>query len=512
MTEFGGDLYSVAQIRQIEKRAIELENTTAEHLMISAAKFCLHSLQEKWPDETKLTLYCGTGNNGGDGLYFALLAQEAGYQVEVVMLAPSKTEGEPKHLSAIRLKLRQAGIEPIIFSSSFIPSGKILVDALFGIGLHGALKPEYREVIEHINFYGKQTNAKVLAVDIPSGLDADTGSVTDIAIKADMTVSFIAYKPGLLTGIGPAYCGDIVISKLGLSDAVFQDIQPFCKQITSQTIQAHLPVRGKTAHKNDFGHVVVIGGGELHLAGAGLLSALAALKIGAGLVSLVVPSKSYMRISHAPAELMCYAIDNFNQETAGFLANADVIVIGPGLGQNAWSKQALTYVLMLNKQVVYDADALNLIAKDDLGASMFLTDENKSIFTPHPGEAARLLNTSSDKLQQDRFHACQSLATQYRATAVLKGAGSLIYNQTHQFSMCAVSEPALATAGTGDVLTGIIAGLWAQGLHTHDAASCGVGLHAFLAQGQSKKMGHRGFMASDIIEALSHAESLGVNA
>ena len=512
MTELGGDLFSIAQIRQIEKRAIELENKTTEHLMISAAKFCLNSLQEKWPDEKNLTLYCGTGNNGGDGLYFGLLAKEAGYQVEVVMLAPSKTEGEPKHLSAIRLKLRQAGIEPIIFTSHFIPSGKILVDALLGIGLKGTLKTEYHEVIEHINFYRQQKNIKVLAVDIPSGLDADTGSVADIAVKADMTVTFIGYKPGLLTAAGPEYCGDIVISKLALPDEIFQDIQPFCKKITPQTVQSHLPVRSKTAHKNDSGHVVVIGGGELHLAGAGLLSALAALKIGAGLVSLVVPSKSYMRISHAPAELMCYAIDNFNQETAGFLANASVIVIGPGLGQNAWSKQALTYVLMLNKQVVYDADALNLIAKEDLGASMFLNDENKSIFTPHPGEAARLLNTSSEALQLDRFKACQTISTQYHATVVLKGAGSLIYNQSHLFSMCTTSEPALATAGTGDVLTGIISGLWAQGLHTHDAASCGVWLHAFLAQLQSKKMGHRGFVASDIIYALSHAPSLGVSA
>lgn len=502
MTELGGDLYSIAQIRQIEKNAIELENKTTEQLMISAAKFCLTSLQQKWPNEKSLTLYCGIGNNGGDGLYLGLFAKEAGYQVEVVMLAPSKTEGEPKHLSGIRLKLRQVGIEPIIFTSDFIPRGTILVDAILGIGLHGALKPEYREVINNLNVYRQQKNTKVLAVDIPSGLDADTGSVTAVAVKADLTVTFIGYKAGLSTGVGPDYCGDIVMSKLALPDTAFQDIQPFCKEITSQAVQSHLPVRGKTAHKNDFGHVVVIGGGELHLAGAGLLSALAALRMGAGLVSLVVPSKSYMRISHAPAELMCYAIDNFNQETAGFLANATVIVIGPGLGQNAWSKQALTYVLMLNKQVIYDADALNLIAKDDLGASMFLSDENKNIFTPHPGEAARLLNTTSEMLQRDRFNACQKISTQHHATVVLKGAGSLIYNQTHQFSMCTTSEPALATAGTGDVLTGIIAGLWAQGLHAHDAARCGVWLHAFLAHQQSEKMGHRGFVASDIISAL----------
>lgn len=512
MTELGEDLYSIAQIRQIEKRAVELENKTTEQLMIDAAKFCLSTLQEKWPDQKTLTLYCGLGNNGGDGLHLSLLAKQAGYQVEVVMLSPNQTEGDPKHLSVIRLNLRQAGIEPIIFASDFIPSGNILVDALLGIGLHGKLKSEYHEVIEHINFYRQQKNIKVLAVDVPSGLDADTGSVADVAVKADMTATFIGYKPGLLTGLGPDYSGDIVIDKLSLADEIFQDIQPFCKKITLQTVQAYLPIRSKTAHKNDFGHVVVIGGGELHLAGAGLLSALAALKIGAGLVSLVVPSKSYMRISHAPAELMCYAIDNFNQETAGFLATASVIVIGPGLGQNAWSKQALTYVLMLNKQVVYDADALNLIAKDDLGASMFLNDENKSIFTPHPGEAARLLNTSSDALQHDRFNACQAISAQYHATVVLKGAGSLIYNQKNQFSMCAVSEPALATAGTGDVLTGVIAGLWSQGLHTHDAASYGAGLHAFLAQHQSKKMGYRGFVASDIINALADMSFLGDSA
>lgn len=275
-----------------------------------------------------------------------------------------------------------------------------------------------------------------------------------------------------------------------------------CEEITPEWFSANLPVRPKTAHKKDFGHVVVIGGGELPFAGAVVLSAMAALKAGAGLVSLIVPSKSYIRISHAPSELMCYAIDNFNLDTAGFLNQTDVIVIGPGLGQNGWSKQALTYILTLNKKVVFDADALNLLAKDDLGVSMFLTDFNKSIFTPHPGEAARLLNLNTADIQLDRFEACQKIATQYRATVVLKGAGSLIYNQAHQFRLCTAENPALATAGSGDVLTGMIASLWAQGLNPHDAASGGVWLHAFLAEEQGKKIGLRGLVASDIVQAI----------
>lgn len=265
------------------------------------------------------------------------------------------------------------------------------------------------------------------------------------------------------------------------------------KNITLDNIKTLLPTRDKMAHKGDAGHVVVIGGGELQYAGAGLLAAMAALNMGAGLVSLVVPSKSYMRISHAPAELMCYAIDNFNLDTAGFLSKADAIVIGPGLGQNAWSKQALTYVLMLQQTVLYDADALNLIAKDDLGASMFLTKESNNIFTPHPGEAARLLNTTIEAIQSDREAACKKIAEQFHVTVVLKGAGSLVYNQENGFSLCDVANPALATAGSGDVLAGIIASLWAQGLQAYEAATCGVGLHASFAEGKKK------LLASDLV-------------
>jgi hydroxyethylthiazole kinase-like uncharacterized protein yjeF len=268
-------------------------------------------------------------------------------------------------------------------------------------------------------------------------------------------------------------------------------------KITLENVKTHLPIRDKTAHKGDAGHVVVIGGGELHLAGGALLTAMAALNTGAGLVSLVVPSKSYIRISHAPLELMCYAIDAFNLDTAGFLSKADVIVIGPGLGQNAWSKQALTYVLTLNQAVLYDADALNLIAKDDLGASMFLTKESKSIFTPHPGEAARLLNTTIADVQSDREGACKKIAALHHTTVVLKGAESLVYNQANDFSLCDVANPALATAGSGDVLAGMIASFWAQGLDAYEAATCGVGLHASFADGKKK------LVASDLVRAAA---------
>jgi hydroxyethylthiazole kinase-like uncharacterized protein yjeF len=500
-------IYSVEQIRALENRAIEQAKIAPEELMISAAKFCLTTLQQKWPSEKTLTIYCGTGNNGGDGLYLGLFAKEAGYQVEIVLLPPNTAETEQKYLSTIRLKLRQVGIEPVVYTSGFEPSGKILVDALLGIGLKGLLKPKYQEIITHINYYHHDKKVKVFSVDIPSGLDANTGGIADIAVKADITATFIGYKPGLLTSFGPEFSGEIFADKLTIPDAVFSDTQAYCQEITHDKFKASLPPRSKIAHKKDFGHVVVIAGGELQFAGAGVLSATAALKTGAGLVSLIVPSKSYVRISQAPMELMCYAIDNFNLDTAGFLAKADVIVMGPGLGQNAWSKQALTYVLTLNKQVIYDADALNLIAKDDLGVSMFLSDPNKSLFTPHPGEASRLLNTTIESVQLDRFDACKKISNQYHATVVLKGAGSLIYNQADQFALCTAANPALATAGTGDVLTGMIASLWAQGMSVHDAASGGVWLHAFLAEQQSQKIGQRGFVASDMV----HAIPFGIN-
>jgi NAD(P)H-hydrate epimerase len=307
------------------------------------------------------------------------------------------------------------------------------------------------------------------------------------AVKADCTVSFIGLKQGLFTGNAANYCGEVNYASLAVPETIFQLISPSA----SRVVKKSLPIRDRCSHKGDYGHVLIVGG-DFGYSGAVKMSGEAALRVGAGLVSIATRKEHAGLLNMNRPELMCHGVEAVEQLLA-LIAKASVIVIGPGLGQSAWAKELFVATIKAQKPLIIDADALNLLAQASI------TNANW-ILTPHPGEAARLLNCSTVDIQQDRFASVSALQNKYKGIVILKGSGTLIASENE----CAVSttgNPGMASGGMGDVLTGIIAGFVAQGLTLKEAAQQGVYEHGQAADLAAKK-GERGLLASDLMPYL----------
>jgi len=359
------------------------------------------------------------------------------------------------------------------------------VDALYGTGLNRAPDASAGALIERINASG----VPVLALDVPSGLNADTGHCPGAVIRAHATVSFIAAKRGLYTGKGPAKAGAIQIDTLGLPDVLWQGMPTDAALLDAM----HLAPRARDAHKGDSGHVLAIGG-DSGTAGAIRLCGQAALRCGAGLVSIGTRADNLVALNSACPELMAHGVHG-PQELQSLLERATVLAVGPGLGQGAWGHALWLTALDSGKPLVLDADGLNLLAREHRPLA------SAAVITPHPGEAARLLETSTAEIQADRFSAARELAQRYRAVCVLKGSGSLIAHPDGRLDVCPWGNPGMGSGGMGDLLTGVIAALMAQGCCAWDAARMGVGLHARAGDVAARK-GERGMLATDLLEPL----------
>jgi NAD(P)H-hydrate epimerase len=476
-------LYSAAQVRELDARLIAA-GTPGFELMQRAAHAAWRALRRRWPQAAAVTVLSGAGNNAGDGYLLAALAQQAGWAVRVLAVgAPQQLGGDAAQACAAA---RAAGVAIEPWRADAELQG-VLVDALLGTGFRGALREPYAAAIAQINGSG----LPVLAVDIPSGLNADSGLVEELAVRADLTVSFIGLKLGLFTGDAADWIGQLV----------FDDLRADPQLVAAQSCQAmrlagaalpRLAPRSRTAHKGSFGHVLVVGG-DRGFGGAALLSAESALRGGAGLVSLAT------RGEHVPAslarrpEIMCVACDSTYQ-LPGLCEQADVLVAGPGLGQQAWGRSLLSSLAASPRPQVWDADALNLLA------SAAVTLPADSVLTPHPGEAARLLGCSTAAVQADRPAAARALAAKFAAVVVLKGAGSLVAAPDGRLLLCDRGHPAMAGAGFGDVLAGLVGALRAQGLAAFEAAALAVWLHA--SAGQQLGAGGRGLAASDLLPTI----------
>ncbi|HSC85462.1 MAG TPA: NAD(P)H-hydrate dehydratase, partial [Pseudomonas sp.] len=331
----------------------------------------------------------------------------------------------------------------------------------------------------------------VLALDLPSGLHADNGQVAELAVCADLTVSFIGLKLGLFTGVAADWVGELVFDDLQ-ADPQLLATQPYAALRMAGSALPQLAPRSRTAHKGLFGHVLVVGG-DRGFGGAALLAAQSALRSGAGLVSLATRGEHLGASLARCPEVMCVATDSTYQ-LPPLCAQADVLVVGPGLGQQAWGRSLLSAVAASPRPQVWDADALNLLAA---GMASLPAD---AVLTPHPGEAARLLGCSSAEVQADRPAAALALAARYQAVVVLKGAGSLVAAPDGRLLLCDRGHPAMAGAGLGDVLAGLIGALRGQGLAAFEAAALGVWLHA--SAGQELAVKGRGLAASDLIPTI----------
>lgn len=476
-------LYRAAQVRELDARLIAA-GTPAFELMQRAAHGAWRALRQRWPHAGSVTVLAGSGNNAGDGYLVAALAQRAGWQVQVLaVVAPTALRDTAAEAYAEALAAGVA-VQPWRVD---IPLHGVVVDALLGTGLTGSVREPFAAAIGRIN----ASNLPVLALDLPSGLCADTGAELGVAVQAELTVTFIALKLGLLTGVGPDRVGVLHLDDLHADAQVLTAVVPAAQRLAPANLP-RLAARPRTAHKGLYGRVLVVGG-DRGLGGAALLAAQAAQRGGAGLVSLAT------RDEHVPAalarlpEVMTQGVASANQLLA-LTANADVLVVGPGLGVQAWGRSLLSAAASRALPQVWDADGLNLLAQ---GGVQLPAD---SVLTPHPGEAARLLGVSTAQVQADRPAAALALARRYQAVVVLKGAGSLIASADGRLALCDRGHPAMAGAGLGDVLAGLLGALRGQGLPAFEAACLGVWLHA--SAGEQLAQQGRGLAASELLPAI----------
>jgi NAD(P)H-hydrate epimerase len=475
-------LYSAAQVRELDARLIAA-GTPGFALMQRAAHATWRAIRRRWPESGALTVLAGRGNNAGDGYLVAALAHKAGWQARV--LAVGATDALVGDAADAHAEALGAGVNIQNWSSQ--PLTGVVLDALLGTGLSGEVREPYLGAIKAINGSG----LPVAAVDIPSGLCADTGRILGEAVRADLTVTYIGLKLGLMTGDAADLVGQLVFDDLQADPALVAATPVSAVRLDRSSLPTLKP-RPPTAHKGMYGRVLVIGG-DHGFGGASMLSAESALRGGAGMVTLAT------RAEHVPAalvripEVMSAGIRSANQLMA-LIEPASVLVVGPGLGQASWGRSLLSAAANADRPQVWDADALNQLA----GGQVTLPDG--SVITPHPGEAARLLGIGTKEVQADRPAAVRALARKFNAVCVLKGAGSLIADVDGRLAVCDRGHPAMATAGLGDVLAGLVGALMAQHMAAFDAACLAVWLHASAGQ-QVAGMG-RGLAASDIIPAI----------
>ncbi|MBK1720642.1 NAD(P)H-hydrate dehydratase [Thiocystis violacea] len=479
-------LYRAEQVRNLDRTAIEEFDIPGIELMNRAGAVAYRILRDRWPAARRVTILTGIGNNGGDGYVIARLARAGGLSVRVLQLGDAERLRGDAAVSAMAYRNAGGAIEPF---QSLPRDTDVYVDALFGTGLERTVEGPWAETIEALN----AQRAPVLAVDMPSGLHADSGRVLGVAAKASATVSFIGLKQGLFIGAGPEYRGDLHFTALEVPSLIYsREILSLRRVDWVQQLESLKP-RSRVAHKGNCGHVLLIGGAP-GLSGAIRLAGEAALRAGAGLVTIATHPQHAGWLNLTRPELMVAGIE-LASELAPLIERADVIAIGPGLGRGDWGRQLWEQVRDLGRPLVVDADALNLLAELPVNGPDW-------VLTPHSGEAARLLQVEVAEVEHDRLQAVRVLQERYGGTAVLKGAGSLVLGGSHRPpAVCSDGNPGMATAGSGDVLTGIIAALRGQGMDPEEAATAGVCLHA-AAGDQAACQGERGLIASDIIASL----------
>lgn len=433
-----------------------------------------------------VVVLAGPGNNGGDAFVVARLLRERGVTVEV--LGHPHRSHPPAQAAAAWQALQATGLRESTGLPEAVPD--LIIDGMFGIGITRTIAEPWASWIRWANGSG----VPVLSLDVPSGLDAATGVAGQPAIVASRTATFIALKPGLVTADGPDRCGAISVHDLALPEVGATRSGIWLEW----TRLAHAPPevlarRRRVTHKGNFGTAVVIGGAE-GMVGAALLAGRAALAVGAGRVVVKLVAQDAPRVDLATPELMLRA-------AALPIEGADALVVGPGLGTSAQSLELLSAAATHDVPLVLDADALNLIARDPALASTIAQRKAATLATPHPAEAARLLACDTAAIQSDRVAAATAIASRLRAIAILKGAGTIVAYPDGRFDINATGNPALSTAGSGDVLSGMLGALLAQRIDPVAAARIAACLHGAAADALvADGIGPVGVRASEVIE------------
>jgi NAD(P)H-hydrate epimerase len=480
------NIYSVDGVRQVDRAAIDGLGIPGYTLMTSAAMAALDEALSFFPDAKRWQVICGAGNNGGDGYVLARLAAQQGIAVSVIaMTPPEKLTGDAA--LAHGDFVADGGIVGV-WDGAPEPHADLIVDALLGSGLMRDVEGRCAEAVGAINAHA----APVLAIDIPSGLDGDSGTIRGAAVRAMLTVTFVGLKAGLYLNDGPDCAGELRFSDLLIPHKCYDGAEIRLRRIGYHEFGKALPARKRSAHKGDFGHLLLVGGGP-GMPGAIRLAGEAALRCGAGRVSVATHPSHHAAISAGRPELMCHAIGKVS-DLETLLDKADTLALGPGLGTGEWGRALYNEVSKSDLPMVVDADALNLLA-ESAGC------RDKRVLTPHPGEAGRLLGTNAAAIQADRLAAVEQLREKFGGTIVLKGAGSLVSAQEGPTWICTSGNPGMASPGVGDVLTGVIASLLAQGMSPEQAGAFGAEIHA-RAGDAAARSGQRGLIASDLVQEL----------
>lgn len=478
-------LYTAAQMRRVDAAAGATLGLNGAALMQRAAEAAFDALCRRWPSALRITVCCGSGKNGGDGYLLARIARQAGRDVSVIALTPPQ---DPDTQAAADAWRASGGFLHPFAGAASLPAADVYVDALYGIGLNRPLQGAAAALVDALNASG----VPILALDIPSGLSADTGAVLGACVRAAATVSFIAWKRGQHTGAGTDTCGELELASLQLPSAVFDEEPAGAALLEWETLRTRLPARRRDVHKGLYGHVLAIGGDQGY-GGAIRLAGEAALRSGAGLVSVATQEEHLAPLLAARPELMVAATAG-PQELDALLNKATTLALGPGLGQRSWGHALWHRALASAKSAVLDADALNLLARHPRRFT------SPTVLTPHPAEAARLLASDSASVQTNRYAAALAIAERYNAVVVLKGAGSLIAAPGRAVAVCPWGNPGMASGGMGDVLTGVVAALLAQGLDAWDAACLGAAAHA--RAGDIAAADGAGLLAADLFVPL----------
>ena len=477
-------VYRTAEIRDIEAAALNASPAPAlmERAGLAAAQIARDVAANRGRG---VLVIAGPGNNGGDAFVVARHLKAWWLKVDVVFA------GDQSALAADAKIALDAWRECGGSTLERIPENvrwDLVIDGLFGIGLKRDLDGKYAELVAAINRLG----IPVLALDVPSGLDADTGRVCGCAVRADHTATFIGLKSGLLTLQGPDHCGEIHLCTLDL------DLPAAAARgaiIGAEILQSALPARRANSHKGDYGSVGILGGAP-GMVGAALLAGRAALQLGAGRIYLGLLAADGPGYDPAQPELMLRPAHEILR-----LEHLNCLAIGPGLGQSPEAHRLVTATLQSKEPVVLDADALNLLAAD-AGLQQLISQRSApTVLTPHPAEAARLLASSTAEIQTDRVAAAGEIAARYKSAVVLKGAGSVCAMPDGKWFINTSGNPGMASAGMGDVLSGLIAALLAQGADARTALLAGVHLHGAAGDALAAGHGQIGMTASECITA-----------
>ncbi|MEN6371547.1 MAG: NAD(P)H-hydrate dehydratase [Armatimonadota bacterium] len=455
----------------------------------------------------KVAVVCGRGNNGGDGFVVARHLQQAGAEVEILLIGRMEdTKGD----AATNLNIAEKSGIPIteVTDINELKSGLVhsdlIVDAIFGTGIKGEITGLAGDAIDAIN----ESDSLVVSVDLPSGLDADTGQIAGRCVRADATVTFALPKIGLATYPGASYAGEVTVANIGIPDLAFDTAGINTFVTDADDVMVRLPERPDDANKGTFGRVAIIAG-SAGMTGAAAMAGMAAVRIGAGLVTLGVPESLNDILEVKVTEVMTLPMPETKDRSFSLSAvdkalelikKCDAVAIGPGIGRNPETAAFVQELLpKIETQMVIDADALNAVSEN---VELFKNLKAPAIITPHPGEMSRLTGTPVEAIQSNRLEAAKDAAARFGVTVVLKGAATVTASPNGEAWINSTGSVALASGGTGDILTGTITGLLAQGLAPLDAAICGVYIHGKAGEMAAEETGRSGTAATDLLPLL----------